>query len=144
MSQPYPPQQPGYPPYPYPVRPPMSPSDERTWAMLAHLAPFAGSLVGLPVVGPLVVYLMYKDRSAFVRRHAAASLNFQIMLLIVTVLGFVVAVPIAIVTLGIGLVAFIIGAIVVGVAAIVLQIVAAVAASRGQDYQYPLTPTLVS
>jgi uncharacterized Tic20 family protein len=122
----------------------MSPSDERTWAMLAHLAPFAGSLVGLPVVGPLVVYLMYKDRSAFVRRHAAASLNFQLVLLIVTVLGFVVGVPLAILTLGLGLLALVIGAVVVAVAAIVLQVVAAMAASRGQDYQYPLTPTLVS
>ncbi|WP_082537693.1 DUF4870 domain-containing protein [Angustibacter sp. Root456] len=139
MSQPYPPPHP-----PYAARPPMSPSDERTWAMLAHLAPFAGSIVGLPVVGPLVVYLMYKDRSAFVRRHAAASLNFQIMLLIVSVLGFVVAVPLAVLTLGIGLFAFVLAAVVVAVAAIVLQVVAALAANRGQDYQYPLTPTLVS
>ena len=148
MSQPYPPPHqsyPSYPPYPpYPRRPPMSPSDERTWATLAHLAPFAGSVVGLPVLGPLVVYLMYKDRSAFVRRHAAAALNFQIMLLIVTVLGFVVAVPLAILTVGIGLFAFVIGAVVVAVAAVVLQIVAALAANRGQDFQYPLTPTLVS
>ncbi|MGN6611951.1 MAG: DUF4870 domain-containing protein [Angustibacter sp.] len=145
MNQPYPPQQ-GYPPPypPYPVHPPLSPSDERTWAMLAHLAPFAGSVVGLPVVGPLVVYLMYKDRSAFVRRHAAASLNFQIMLLIVSVVGFVVAVPLAVLTFGIGLFAFIIGAIVVAVGAIVLQVVAAMTANRGQDFQYPLTPTLVS
>lgn len=141
----YPPQ-PGYQqPYPqYPLHPPMSPSDERTWAMLAHLAPFAGSIVGLPVVGPLVVYLMYKDRSAFVRRHAAASLNFQIMLLIVAVVGFVVMVPIALLTVGIGLFAFVIGAVVVAVAAVVLQVVAAMAANRGADYQYPLTPTLVS
>lgn len=146
MSQPYPPQQ-GYPPPyqpPYPAHPPMSPSDERTWAMLAHLAPFAGSVVGLPVVGPLVVYLMYKDRSAFVRRHAAASLNFQIMLLIVGVLGGVVALPLAILTFGIGLVAFIIVAVFVLIGAIVLQVVAALAANRGQDFQYPLTPTLVS
>lgn len=141
VSQPYPPQQ-GYPPYP--LHPPMSPSDERTWAMLAHLAPFAGSVVGLPVVGPLVVYLMYKDRSAFVRRHAAASLNFQIMLLIVGVLGGVVALPLAILTFGIGLVAFIIVAVFVLIGAIVMQVVAALAANRGQDFQYPLTPTLVS
>src|SRR5436190_23704205 len=39
----------------------MSASDERTWGMLAHLAPFAGALVGLPFLGPLVVFLIYKD-----------------------------------------------------------------------------------
>lgn len=130
--------------YPYAGPPLLSPADERTWAMLAHLAPFAGSVVGLPVVGPLVVYLLYKDRSAFVRRHAAASLNFQLTLLIAMVLGLVVAVPLAVLTFGIGLLALVVVAAGVGVAAIVLQVVAAVAASHGREYRYPLTPALVS
>lgn len=139
------PQYPQYPPYsPYGVRAPMSPSDERTWAMLAHLAPFAGSVVGLPVVGPLVVYLVFKDRSVFVRRHAAASLNFQIMLMIVTVVGVVIAFPLTILTMGIGVIPVLLLVVVVWVAALVLQIVAAVAANRGQDYRYPMTPGWVS
>jgi uncharacterized protein len=134
-----------YPPYtPYAQHPPMSPSDERTWAMLAHLAPFAGSVVGLPVIGPLVVFLIYKDRSPFVRRHASAALNFQIMLMIVTVVGLVVAIPLMVLTMGLAVIAFVLVAITVSVAALVLQIVAAVAANRGQDYQYPLTPGWVS
>ncbi len=140
--QQHPPYQPQYGPQYGPQ--PMSPSDERTWAMMAHLAPFAGSVVGLPVLGPLVVYLVYKDRSAFVRRHAAASLNFQLMLLIVTVVGAIVAVPLTLLTLGIGLIPVILLAIVLWIGALVLQVLAAVAANRGQDYQYPLTPQMVS
>ena len=136
------------PPYqPYPATmgaAAMNPSDERTWATLAHLAPFAGGFVGLPVLGPLVVYLMYKDRSPFVRRHAAAALNFQIMLLVLGVVGVAVAIPLTVLTLGVGLFAVVIIAVVVSVAAVVLQIVAAVAANHGQDYQYPLTPAIVS
>ena len=124
--------------------PTMSPSDERTWAMMSHLAPFAGSVLGLPVLGPLVVYLVYKDRSAFVRRHAAASLNFQIVLLAVTVVGFAVSIPLMVLTLGLAIFAVVLAAIVLWVAAFVLQVVAAVAANRGQDYQYPLTPSWVS
>src|SRR3954452_12608250 len=75
---PYGAQQPPYPGQPYPAQPyapgyqpPLSPSEERTWGMLAHLAPFAGGFVGMPFLGPLVVYLIYKDRSPFVRRHSA-------------------------------------------------------------------------
>ena len=140
----YPPYQP-HPAYPpYAVRPPMSPSDERTWAMMAHLAPFAGSVVGLPVVGPLVVYLVYKDRSVFVRRHAAASLNFQILLLIVMMVWALIAIPLVVLTVGLGIIPVVLFALVVWIGSIVLQVIAAMAANRGQDYQYPLTPTMVS
>lgn len=159
MTQPSP-QQPGHPapppsyPQPYPpysppylpayVRPAMSAPDERTWAMLSHLAPFAGSFLGLPVVGPLVVYLVHRDRSPFVRRHASAALNFQIMLLIVFAVGFALAIPLTLLTAGIALLVALPLGLFVAVAAIVLQVVGAVAASRGQDFQYPLTPRFVS
>ena len=36
----------------------------------------------LSFVGPLVIYLVYKDRDPFVRRHAANALNVQITLAI--------------------------------------------------------------
>jgi uncharacterized Tic20 family protein len=122
----------------------MSPADERTWAMLSHLAPFAGSFLGLPVVGPLVVYLVYRDRSPFVRRHASAALNFQILLLILVAAGVALAVPLTLLTLGIGLLVALPIGLFVAVAAVVLQVLGAVAAYRGQDFQYPLTPRFVS
>jgi len=146
VTQPPPPHH-GYPPPPYLpayVRPPMSPSDERTWAMLSHLAPFAGSFLAFPVVGPLVVYLVYRDRSPFVRRHAAAALNFQIVLLIVFAVGVALAVPLTLLTLGIGLFVALPLLLFVAIAAVVLQIQGAVAAYRGHDFQYPLTPGFVS
>jgi hypothetical protein len=97
--------------------------------MLAHLAPFAGALVGLPFLGPLVVFLTYKDRSAFVRRHAVESLNFQLSLLI----GYLISALLMLVLIG-----FFTAAI-IAVASIVLQILGAVAANRGEEYRYPLT-----
>ncbi|WP_426566450.1 DUF4870 domain-containing protein [Angustibacter sp. McL0619] len=127
---------------PYPGQP-MNPSDERTWATLAHLSPWAGGLVGFPVLGPLVVYLIYKDRSPFVRRHAAAALNFQIMLLIVSVVAVVGGLVLAIVTLGFGLIILVPFLLLLLVASIVLQIMGAVAANKGQEFRYPLTPDLV-
>jgi uncharacterized Tic20 family protein len=49
-----------------------------------------------------------------------------------------------VVTFGLAIFAVVLAAIVLWVAAFVLQVVAAVAANRGQDYQYPLTPSWVS
>jgi uncharacterized Tic20 family protein len=152
QGSPYPPapygQYPGQYPGPYPGRypgqpAPMNPSDERTWAMLAHLSPWAGGLIGFPLLGPLVVYLIYKDRSLFVRRHAAAALNFQIMLLIVSVVAVVVGFVLTIVTLGFGLILLVPFLLLLVVASIVLQIMGAVAANKGQEFRYPLTPDMV-
>lgn len=128
-GQPYPPPPPqgGY------VQP-MSPQDQRTWGMVAHLAPFVGSFVGLPFLGSLVVYLIYKDRGDFVRRHSAESLNFQLTLLI----GYVIAAILLIVLVGFILLPLL------WIASVVLQIVAAVAAYNGQEYRYPMTIRFVS
>jgi uncharacterized Tic20 family protein len=112
----------------------MSAADERMWGMFAQLAPFVGALVGLPFLGPLVVFLIYKDRSPFVRRHAVESLNFQLTLLI----GYFFSAVLILVVVGI------FTAIAIAIASIVLQILAAVAASRGEEYRYPLTIRFVN
>lgn len=119
--------------YTVPARAPMAASDERMWAMLSHLAPFAGALVGLPFLGPLVVYLVFRDRGAFVRSQSAESLNFQITLLI----GYVISAILIVILIGF----FMLAAL--GIASIIFQIIAAVAANRGVDYRYPLTLRLV-
>ena len=67
-NQPYPnPQQPGaYPPGPEAL----APEQQRSYGMLAHLAPAIAlplSAGTLGFVASLVVYLMYRDRGDFVR-----------------------------------------------------------------------------
>jgi uncharacterized protein len=52
----------------------MTTSDERTWAMLAHLSVLANLVTGfLGPVAALVIYLVYKDRSRYVAYHALQS-----------------------------------------------------------------------
>lgn len=128
-------QQPGYQQQAYPQSgpAPLSPADERTWAIAAHLSPFLASFVGLPFLGPLVIYLVFRDRGPFVRHHAAQALNFQIIVMIaLVVFGLLslalIGIPFLIAT---------------GVAAIVFQIIAAVEANNGKWYRYPLTPDWV-
>ena len=60
----------------------MSESDERLWAMLAHL----GGIV-LGFVAPLVVWLVYRERSAFLDDQGKEALNFQIAVTIGYVVG---------------------------------------------------------
>ena len=112
---------------------PLSPADERMWSIAAHLSPFLASFVGLPFLGPLVIYLVVRDRGPFVRHHAAQALNFQIIVTVaVVVFGLL-----SIVLIGIP---FLIATV---VAAIVLHILAAVEANNGKWYRYPLTPDWV-
>ena len=138
-GQQYPPQdypQPEYPQqqaYPASGPAPLSPADERTWAIAAHLSPFLASFVGLPFLGPLVIYLVFRDRGPFVRHHAAQALNFQIIVMI----ALVVFGLLSLVLIGIPFL------IATGVAAIVFQIIAAVEANNGKWYRYPLTPDWV-
>ena len=55
-------------------------NEEKTHAMLCHLLSFT-AYVGIPfgnVLGPLIMWLVSKDKSAFVDRHGKAAVNFQL------------------------------------------------------------------
>ena len=109
--------------------------DERLWAMICHLAAFAGLLlpyVGF-VVGPLIVWAIKKDEFPFVNDQGKEAINFQISMLIYG------AVAISLIFLGVGL--LLVPAWVV--TEVVLVIVAALAANNGEEYRYPLTLRLV-
>lgn len=57
---------------------PLSPAEEKQWAMFAHLSVLINLFTGfLGVAAPLVIYLIYKDRSRYVAYHSLQSLIFQ-------------------------------------------------------------------
>jgi uncharacterized Tic20 family protein len=110
-------------------------NDAKNWAMFCHLAGLFG--FGLPlvghVVGPLIIWALKRDEHPFIDHQGKEAINFQISMVIymalVTptlciVIGFVLL-PVLLVT------------------DVVLIIIAAVAASRGEAYRYPLTIRLV-
>lgn len=108
----------------------MSPSaDSRNKAVFAHLSAFV-TLLGIPSpLGPLVAWLVWKDQDAFAADQAKEALNFNISVLLY---GLVAAISLILLVGIILLPAVLIGWF-------VLTIVAAVAASRGETYRYPLT-----
>ena len=117
----------------------MSPADQRTWGMLAHLSGIVASFIGLSFLGPLVIYLVTKDRGGFVRRHSAEALNYQILLNLIVVVGVILGFA----TLTVGFIAIVPIWIIVGIAALVFIIIAAVKASHGEEYRIPLNLRLV-
>lgn len=57
---------------------PLSPGDERTWAMLAHLSVLLNTVTGfLGGITAIIIYFAYKDRSRLVAYHAMQSFIFQ-------------------------------------------------------------------
>ncbi|WP_131739902.1 DUF4870 domain-containing protein [Actinomadura roseirufa] len=108
-------------PYGAPGYPVVS-SDDRTWAMLGHLGMF---LTGF--VAPLLVYLIKKDQSPFLRHHGAQGLNFAI-----TQFAYLI-INIVLMFLLIGFLTW----FALAIAQLVLVIMAAVAANRGEWYRYP-------
>src|SRR5919112_5118989 len=78
---------------------PMSPGDERTWSVVAHLSVLAG-LVGLMPLGALIVWLLYKDRSPQVGFHALQALWYQIAWLVILVVGWFVTFILSFVVIG--------------------------------------------
>jgi hypothetical protein len=108
---------------------PAIPSEDRNWAMGAHLSAFIAAYIALGFLGPLVVLLVRGDRSQFVRKHAVEALNFNLTVLIYIVISVILAIVL------IGLVML----LALGILYVVTVIVGAVRANAGEPYRYPLT-----
>ncbi|HEY0766454.1 MAG TPA: DUF4870 domain-containing protein [Steroidobacteraceae bacterium] len=109
--------------------------NERTWGMLAHLSALVGLVIPLigNVLGPLLVSIARADQSAFVAAHAKEALNFNISVslaaLVCTLLMLV-------------FVGFLLGSALF-IAWLVMTLIAAIRASEGAHYRYPLALRLV-
>jgi uncharacterized Tic20 family protein len=122
---------------------PLAPSEERTWAILAHIGSLVAAWFAMGFLCPLVIWLIYRDRSEYVRRHALESLNFQLSLLIYSIGSGFVVVILTFVTFGLAALLLIPLLAIGAIAALVVIIRGSVAASNGQEYRYPLTIRLV-
>ncbi len=105
-------------------------SEDRSWGMLAHIAALAGYLIPLGnIIGPLVVWAMKRDISPFVDFHGKESINFQITMTIYVALSIILTL-------------FVVGIVLlvaVGIFELIMIIVAAIKASNGEYFRYPLS-----
>ncbi|MDO5534234.1 MAG: DUF4870 domain-containing protein [Propionibacteriaceae bacterium] len=109
-------------------------ADDRMWAMIAHLSAPIATVVSagwLNIVGPLVVYLVKKDSSGFVRNASAGAFNFMLTTWLLSIVGWLLTITLIGAVVGIPMI--IIGAL----GSIVLGIVGAIKSWNGEAYTYP-------
>ena len=110
-------------------------SDERTWALFAHLSALVGFVIPFGnLIGPLVVWQVKKNEMPFVDEQGKEALNFQITVTLAAIVCFILM----FVLIGVFLI------FVVGIAALILTIIAAIKANNGEHYQYPLNWRIIS
>ncbi len=125
----------------------------RMYAMLAHLTALSG-YIGIPfgnILGPLIVWLIKKDEYPLVDDQGKESLNFQITILVIDALALLAAGLVVLLTavgsrtpirhVPIAVIAIVAALAVVGLMKlldIILVIVAAVKASDGVAFRYPI------
>lgn len=108
---------------------PPSTSDERTLAVLVHLSGFVASFLG-----PLVLWLIKRDESAFIDHHGKQALNFQLSMWLYFLAAFIA-------------VFFLIGLVLIPlliVVQLVMPVVGAVRAGQGRTFSYAIAIPFVS
>lgn len=103
---------------------------ERDWAMFCHLSAFAGYFFPFGgIIGPLICWMSRKDDSAWIDVNGKSSMNFQLSMLLYTVLS----IPLVFIIIGIPIIVFL------GLLEIVCIVMASVRAAKGEAFRYPLS-----
>ena len=124
----------GEPLYADPATGESSTPEQRSHAALSHALTLLGFIVPfVNIIVPLIFLVNDKSQGGFVKNHARESLNFQITMLIVSMVN----VALMFVLIGFALLC----AQVVFEVVVVIQ--ASLAANEGKSYQYPLTLRLL-
>ena len=121
-----------------PIQPAPAPAsaggDDKTLAVLAHLSPLIALVLSagwLSFLGPLIVWLIWRDRGGLVRNAAATSFNFNITIWLAFVIGWICV--FTIILIPVALILF----FVPGVLQLIFSILGAMKASRGEAFRYP-------
>lgn len=103
--------------------------DEKILGIVMHVL----CLVGLPILGPLVVWLMKKDQSSYLDQQGRELLNFQLTYLLYAFLAALLLLAL-------------IGALLLpllGLVVIILTVIGTARAAEGQIYRFPFTIRLL-
>ncbi len=98
--------------------------------MFCHLSTFAGYFFPFGgIIGPLICWVSRKDQSEWVNMNGKSALNFQISMLLYTVL----LIPLCFIIVGIPLL------IALGILEVVCVIIASIRAAKGEVFKYPIS-----
>lgn len=118
---------------PPPPPPPEGPtSDDKTMALLAHLLAIPAG-----IFGPLIIWLIKKDQSAFVNDQGKEALNFQLTVMLA---GFAMGIMVLIPLVGCLVLPALLA---LGLANLILSVIGGVKANEGVRYRYPFNFRLI-
>lgn len=128
-------------PAPAQPQPPLSPSDERTWAMLAHLSILANLITGgLGIIAALLIHLVYKDRSRYVAYQSLQAFLFQLIFWLggwaLVGLFWLISGLLSAVLVGCLLMPIAAALALIPLAALVYGVIAGIQCSQGEDFRY--------
>lgn len=107
-------------------------SDEKLMAALSYW----GSIV-LWFIPPLLIYLLKKDESAFIKKHSLQALILHIAALIFFVGSSIISAIIGFITLGLGSMLIMLVQVIAGLGLLVYYLVLGVKAFQGEDSDIP-------
>lgn len=108
--------------------------NSRDMAMWCHLSSLSGLFVPFGgLIGPIVIWAMKKDDDSFVNRHGIAAINFRISVYLYSLICLLLA----LVVVGF----FLLGAL--ALADLIFTVIAAIKASEGKEFTYPLSLRLI-
>jgi uncharacterized Tic20 family protein len=120
-------------------------ADEKQWAMFAHLSALVATMItGMGFLGPLIIWVIQKDKMKFVDDQGKEALNFQLTLIGAGFVLAAVGAPLALITFGIALLLVIPLAGGLVIYGIVMPIIAAMKANAGEAYRYPYTIRVIT
>ncbi|WP_372699221.1 DUF4870 domain-containing protein [Arthrobacter sp. JSM 101049] len=110
---------------------PLTPSEDRQWATIAHF----GGILGCIPSG--IIYLVYRDRGPFTAQESKEALNFTLPLTVLALLSnLLMLIPV------VGGV-FAIVAVAIWVYVTVSGVVAGIEVNKGRPYRYPVNLRLI-
>lgn len=112
-------------------------SDERTWAILAHLSILLGAIT-MGLLGPVaafVIWLIKKEESEYVAKQALQSLIYQIVVVVLSWIMWIAIAVLSAVVIGLCLIPL---GILIDLAAIGYGCYAAYICSLSQEFRYPI------
>jgi uncharacterized Tic20 family protein len=126
---------------PKPTATPLTPSEEHTWAMLAHLSVLLNLVTGfLGVVAALVIYLAYRDHSRYVAYQSMQAFIFQLIWWvgggIITAVAWTFTGVLSAILIGLLCIPLACVISLMPLVALVYPIVGAVQCNNGQDFRY--------
>jgi uncharacterized Tic20 family protein len=120
---------------------PLSPNDERTWAMLVHLSILLNLVTGfLGIIAALVIYLIYKNRSHYVAYQSMQSFIFQLIWWfgggLLAGISWAITGGLSVILIGILCIPLSCVISLIPLGSLVYGVVGAVQCNNGQDFRY--------